>query len=123
METLMEFLKHSSTLDLLVILLVVFLTVILVPIGIAIVIAARRRMPIYLLLMIALLPLLIALVGTYLRFNNLERALANNPEVSAEVVAAARQEAWITAYLGVAGTAVIELIGVTGLIVKKDRKA
>ena len=119
----MEFLKHSSTLDLLVILVVVFLTVILVPIGIAIVIAARRRMPIYLLLMIALLPLLIALVGTYLRFMNLDRALANNPEVSAEIVSAARQEAWITAYLGVAGTAIIELIGVTGLIVKKDRKS
>jgi hypothetical protein len=123
METLMEFLKHSSTLDLLVILVVVFLTVVLVPIGIAIVIAARRRMPIYLLLIIALLPLLIALVGTYLRFIDIDRALANNPEAGAEIVSAARQEAWITAYLGAAGTAVIELIGVTGLIVKKDRKA
>ena len=73
--------------------------------------------------MLALLPLLLALLGTYLRFRAAERALAIVPDVSAEAVTAAHQEAWVTTYLGAAGTAAIGLIGVTGLILKKERKA
>jgi hypothetical protein len=65
METLIAFLKHSSALDLFVILFVFFLTVIMIPVGIWITIAARSRKPIYLLLAIALLPLLLAVIGTY----------------------------------------------------------
>ena len=123
METLIPFLKNSSVLDLLVITLVILITVILIPAGIWIVVAARSRKPILFFLVLALLPLLLALLGTYLRFKSIDRALAMNPGVSAEVVTAANQEAWVTTYLGVAGSAVIGLIGITGLILKKERKA
>jgi hypothetical protein len=123
METLVEFLKHSTTVDLLVIVLVLLSVVILIPVGILIVIVARRRLPIYFFLIASVLPLLLALLGTYLRFRGIERALSLNPYASSEVVAAAHQEAWITTYLGAAATAVLELIGVMGLLLKKDRKA
>ena len=121
METLIPFLRNSSVVDLLVIILVILITAILIPAGIWILIAARSRKPIYFFLMIALLPLLLALLGTYLRFMSIERALAKVPDVNTEVVSAAKQEAWITTYLGATGSAVIGLIGVTGLILKKDR--
>ena len=123
METLIPFLKHSSTVDLLVILLVGLITAIMIPAGIWTAIAARSRRPIYFFLMIALLPLLLALLGTYLRFRAAESAMAMVPEVSAEVVTAAHQEAWVMTYLGAAGTTILELIGVTGLILKKDRRS
>lgn len=123
METLIPFLKHSSTLDLLVILLVIIAAVILIPAGIWIAIAARKRTPIYFFLVVALLPLLLALFGTYLRFWEDERALRMFPEASPEVVAASRQEAWITTYIGAGGTAVLGLIGVTGLVLKQRGKA
>ena len=122
MESLIPFLKHSSSLDLLIILLVVLIAVILIPVGIWIAIASRRRKPIYFFLMVALLPLLLALLGTYLRFRGIERALALFPEASPEVLASARQEAWIATYIGVAGTVVLWLIGLTGLVLKKERK-
>jgi hypothetical protein len=122
MESLIPFLKHSSALDLLVTLLVTFITVILIPGGIWIVIASRRRKPIYFFLMIAVLPLLLALLGTYLRFRGIERALSMFPEASNDIVASARQEAWITTYIGAAGTAVLGLIGLTGLVLKKEGK-
>ena len=121
METLIPFLKHSSTLDLLVIILVIFIAVILIPVGIWIVIASRRRKSIYFLLMMAFLPLLLALLGTYVRIRNIETLPARNPEASAEVITAASQEAWIMTYIGAFGTLVPALIAVTGLVVKNDR--
>lgn len=122
MEALIPFLKHSSALDLLVILLVIGIAVILIPVGIWIAIASRRRKPIYFFLMVALLPLLLALLGTYLRFIGIERAISMVPDAGNEVVAVSRQEAWITTYIGAAGTAALALIGVTGLVLKKDGK-
>ena len=122
MDTLIPFLKHSSALDLLVILVVILIAVVLIPIGIWIVFASRSRKPIYIFILIALLPLLLALLGTYLRLRGVETALALFPEAGPGVVAAARQEAWITAYLGAVGTAIPGLIGVTGLLLKKDGK-
>ena len=123
METLIPFIKHSSALDLLVIILVIFVAVILIPVGLWTVIASRSRKPIYFFLIITLLPLLLALLGTYLRFRSIERAVAMVPEAGAEVVAESRQEAWITTYIGAAGTAVPGVIGIAGLVLKKDRKA
>jgi hypothetical protein len=122
METLIPFLKHSNALDLLVMILVILIAVILIPVGIWIAIASRTRKPIYFFLMIALLPLVFAVLGTYLRFRKIERVAAMFPDASAEVVAALRQEAWITTYIGAAGTALPGLIGLTGLVLKKDRK-
>ena len=123
METLIPFLRNSSVVDLLVIILVILITAILIPAGIWIAIAARNRKPIYFFLMIALLPLVLSLLGTYLRFISIERARARVPNVNAAVVTAAKQEAWITTYLGATGTGVLELIAVTGLILKKEGTA
>ena len=123
MESLIPFLKHSSTLDLFVVMLIIAIAVILIPVGIWIVIRSRRRKPIYFFLIITLLPLLLGLLGTYLRYIRIERALALVPNASAEVVAEVRQEAWITTYIGAVGTAVPGLIGVTGLILKKKKQA
>lgn len=122
METLISFLKHSSGLELLVMLVVILLAVILIPVGIWIVIASPRRKPIYFFLMATLLPLLLALLGTYLSLANVEKAATMFPEASAEIVTAARQEAWIPTYIGVAGTLIPALIGVIGLVLKKDRQ-
>lgn len=121
METLVEFLKASTALDLLIVLVVVLVSIALVPTGIWIAIASRSRKPIGFVLLIGLLPLLLALLGTFWRIRSTEKAIAEFPDASAEVVAAARQEAWITTYIGAAGTVVVELIAVTGLILKKDR--
>jgi uncharacterized membrane protein len=121
MDTLIPFLKSSSTLDLLVLLLVILIAVVLIPVGILIAIFSRRRMPIYFFLMVSVLPLLLALLGTYLRFIGIEHAIRSTPNVSHEVVAASRQEAWITTYIGAVGTALPFLIGVTGLVLKKDK--
>jgi beta-lactamase regulating signal transducer with metallopeptidase domain len=121
METFISFLKHSSGLELLVMLAVILLAVMLIPVGIWIVVAAQRRRPIYFFLMIALLPLLIALPGTYLGLANVEKTAAMFPEAGAEIVTAARQEAWIPTYIGAVGTLIPALIGVIGLVLKKDR--
>jgi hypothetical protein len=122
METLVSFLKHSSGLELLVMLAVVLLAVALIPIGVWIAIAARRRKPIYFFLMAALLPFFLGLTGAYLSLANVEKAAAMFPEASAEIVTAARQEAWIPTYIGAVGTLVPALIGVIGLVLKKERQ-
>jgi hypothetical protein len=119
METLISFLKHSSGLGLLVMLVVILLAVILIPVGIWIVIASRSRKPIYFFLMAALLPLLLALLGTYLSLANVEKVAAMFPEASTEIVAGARQEAWVPTYIGAVGTLIPAFIGVIGLVLKK----
>ena len=121
METLIAFLKHSSVPDLLVIILVLLSAVILIAVGIWIVIASRRRKPIYVFLMIALLPLLLGLLGTYLKSIESERAIARAERVSASLIAEVRQENWIMTDIGLVGTAVPVLIGVMGLAFRKER--
>jgi hypothetical protein len=121
METLISFLKHSSGLELLVVLVVILLAVMLIPVGIWIVIASRRRKRIYFFLIAAFLPLFLAFLGTYLSLANVEKAAAMFPEAGAEIVTAARQEAWIPTYIGAVGTLIPAAIGVIGLILKKDR--
>lgn len=120
METLIPFIKNSSALDLLVILLVLLTALTLIPVGIWIAFASRRRKPIYFFLAAAWLPLLLALLGTWLRFKVIDRAIAQFPDAGKEIVEASRAEAWILTYIGAAGTAVLDLIGMTGLILKKD---
>lgn len=121
MDALVSFLKHSSALDLIIILLVILSAVVLIVVGIGILIAAKTRKPIYYFLVLTLLPLFLALLGTYLRFKVIDRALADFPEASTEIVAAASEEAWITTYIGVAATILPGLIGVAGLLFKKEK--
>ncbi len=121
MESLIPFIKNSTALDLLLLLVVLLTGLILIPIGIWIAFASRGRKPIYFFLAVAWLPLIIAFFGTYLRFKGIDRVLAEFPEASVEVAAAARAEAWILTYIGAAWTVVLDLIGTFGLILKKDR--
>lgn len=122
MEALQSFLKSSTVVDLLVLLFIIFVTVVMIPVGIWIVFGTRSRMPSYIFLLSALLPLLLALAGTYLRFMSIDEALRQNPGAGEQVVVAARQEAWITTYIGAAGTTVLALIGVAA-VVKKETEA
>ena len=125
MDTLIPFLKHSNWLDLSIILLVILSALVLVPLGIFAFVASRTRKPIYLFLIITLLPLLLAVLGGILRYANAERLLDRYPDLSAGSVARIRQEirqeVVITTLVGVAGTAIPGLIGITGLILKKPR--
>jgi hypothetical protein len=107
--------------DLFFIMLVVFIAMILIPVGFWVVIAARRRKSIYLLLMMTFLPLLLALLGTYVRIRKIETLAARYPDASAEVIAAGSREAWIMTYIGAFGTLVPALIAVSGLVVKNNR--
>jgi hypothetical protein len=121
MENLIPFLKSSSAVDWCFIILVVFIAVILIPVGLWIVIASRRRKSIYFLLTMAFLPLLLALLGTYVRIRTIETLTAAYPDANAEVIAAWIQEAWIMTYIGAFGTLAPALIAVTGLVVKNNR--
>lgn len=119
----MEFLKHSSASDLVIILLVVLSTVVLAALGIGLAMAARRRTPVYLFLAISFIPLLLSLGGTCLKLMAIDRALSFAPEASEQVVAEAHREAWLTTYLGAACTGVLAVIGVTALLLKKEPKS
>jgi hypothetical protein len=127
MDILIPFLKHSNWLDLSIIVLVILSAVILIPVGIFAAIASRTRKPIYLFLIITLLPLLLAVLGGILRYANAERLLGRYPDLSAGSVVRIRQEirqeVWITTLLGFAGTGIPGLIGITGLVLKKEREA
>ncbi len=122
MEALESFLKSSTVIDLLVLLFILFITVVMIPIGIVIVFASRSSKPAYIFLLSAVLPLVLALIGTYLRFASIEEAVRQNPGVGEEVILIARQEAWITTYIGAAGTTILALIGVAA-VVKKARES
>lgn len=121
MENLIPFLKSSSAVDWCFIILVVFIAVMLIPVGLWIVIASRRRKSIYFLLAMAFLPLLLALLGTYVRIRTIETQTAPYQDANAEVIAAWIREAWIMTYIGALGSLVPALIAVTGLVVKNNR--
>jgi len=123
METLISLIKHSSVFDLLTIIVIILITLIMIPAGIWIVIASRSRKPIYFLLLFAMLPLLLSLCATFLRIWQTEKLIAEFPDAGAETVAQARSEAWATTYIGAAGTILIGVIAVPGLILRKERSA
>ena len=116
METLSNFLKFTSSFDLLIILL----TLILIFVGILLLVVLRSRKPFYLFLALALLPLLLGMLSTYLKYREIERMLTMLAEAGVEVADAARREAWIITYFGAAGTAVLALIGLLGVLIKKN---
>jgi uncharacterized membrane protein len=118
-ETLSDFMKHSSTLDW----LVIFLSVILILAAILLLIVLRGRKPFYPFLVLALLPLLLGLATTYLKYREVDRMLSMVESVGVEAAAAGRREAWISTYVGAAGTGAAMLIGLFGLALKKDSRA
>jgi hypothetical protein len=116
-ETFSNFLKFTSSFDL----LIIVLTLILILAGILLLVVLRSRKPFYLFLVLALLPLLLGILSTYLKYREVERILTMVAEAGVEVADAARREAWIITYFGAAGTAVLALIGLVGLILKKGK--
>ena len=149
MEALTNFLRFSSPLDR----LVIVLAAILILAGILLLILARSRRPVYWLIAAALLPLLLGILTTYLKSRAIDKMLAQVDSGAAEaeqkqkqlpppppppprgriipkptpsptpdlslVVEAGKREAWISTYIGAAGMTVPVLIGLFGLALKK----
>ena len=100
-----------------------FLVAALVVIGLALLLFMRNRKVWFAFLIVALLPLVLGLLSTWLKYQQLGRVMAMVENSALDVAEAARREAWIITYIGAAGTALSMLIGVLALLVKKERKA
>lgn len=120
MEALRNFLQFSTPLDW----LVITLAAILILAGIVLLIVLRSPKPFYFFLVVALLPLLLGLLTTYLKYQEVERMLSMVARDSGlEAAEAGRREAWIITYIAAVATAVLALIGLLGVILKKRGKA
>jgi hypothetical protein len=117
-ESLGEFLRHSSPLDL----LILVLTLILVVSGMLLLIVLRSRKPFYLFLVLALLPLTLGVLSTYSKYREVDKMLVMLEDAGIKAAQGARREAWVITYIGAAGTAVLVLIGLLGVVVKKQRE-
>jgi len=115
METFSNFLKFSTPLDW----LTIFSAAILIFVGLIMLIAVRRRTPMYFLLGIAIVPILLGLLTTYLKNREIERMLSMVESVGAEAAEAGKREALISTYIGAAGTVIVELIGAIGIVTKR----
>jgi hypothetical protein len=113
-ETLTNYLKSSSALDWLTILAVI--TVVLL--CLILLIAARNRGSMYVLMAIAVIPFLLGLLTTYGKNREIERVNSTVESVPVEAVEAARREAMISTYIGGLGTIVSISMGIIGLAVK-----
>jgi hypothetical protein len=114
-----EFLRHSSVLDW----LVLFLTAALVILALIMLIVARSRKPFFLVFAMAGLPLAGGLFSTFVKYQQLERALALAGSDSSDVVERAQAEAWIISYVGIAGAVIIAIFGLIGVITKRAATA
>jgi len=117
-QALRDFLQFSTTLDWLVTILIVILVVT----GVILLIVARRPRPFYVYLGLGLMPLLLGLLTTYLKNQELQRMVAMlGPDGRVEVAEAARREAWMITYIGAGGTVVAIVIALLGMISKRGR--
>ena len=115
METLISFLKFSSVLDWLVMLM----TLVLVLVSLVLLFALRGRKPFYFVVVSAVLPLLGGLLSTFLKYRQMGRALEGMENLPAEVLERATAEAWVITYIATAGALVIAFIGIVGIVLKK----
>ena len=118
METVTDFLKNCSLLDL----LVIVVTLILILAGILILIVGRSRSLMYGFLLVASAPLLLGLLAMFVKHRLLARGFGMFGRLSDEAIAAGRQEALVIACVGATGTVVLVLIGLVGLALKKNVK-
>ena len=116
METFTNFLKFSSPIDW----LVMFFSAIVILVGFVLLIVLRSRKLFYPFLVIALLPLLLGLATTYLKYRQVDRVSAMAQSIGAEAVAAGRQEAWVITYIGATASGAAILIGLVGLALRKN---
>jgi hypothetical protein len=98
-ETLSDFLKHATLLTLLTLLT----TLISILVGVAVLVFARTRRPMYLMVVAAALPLLSGLLTMYVDNRQLDTGHGMFGRLSAEAIAAGRGEALVTACIGAAG--------------------
>jgi hypothetical protein len=118
-ETLVDFLKNSTTLDL----LVVVVTIILVIAGILISVLAGNRKSMYRLLLVAFVPLLLGLLDMFVKNRLLDRGVGLMGRLSPEAIAAGRREALVIACIGATGTLLLGLVGLLSLALKKNTKS
>ena len=121
--SLYSFLRDSTIIDLACLSLVLFSSFVLTIAAIAFLVATKRRKPLYVFIVLALFPLIIALAGATFRYVRSERLLAEyaegvGPEWVAEHQARHRAEFLTTTVLGVAGAALPLGIGLGGLLLK-----
>lgn len=114
LETLQTFLKFSTILDWLVILLTLFLIVV----SVLLLLLLRSPKPFYFVIVSAVLPVLGGLLSTFLKYQYAQRAMEELGAVAAEVVERGRAEAWIITYLAAIGAIIIALIGFLGVFLK-----
>ena len=100
-----------------------FAAAMLILIGIIMLIVARRRTPMYWLLVAAFVPLLLGVLTTYMKNREIERMLTMIESAGVEAAEAGRREAMISTYVGAAGTALIVFIGLIGLAMKRGAKS
>jgi hypothetical protein len=118
-ETLISFLKFSSVLDWLVMLM----TLVLITVSLVLLLVLRGRKPFYFVVALAVLPLFGGLLSTFLKYQQMGRALEMTERVPSEVIESATAEAWMITYVAAAGALVIVLIGVIGIVMKKPAAA
>jgi len=116
-ETLTDFLKNATLLTLLTLLT----TVISILVGIAVLVFARVRRPMYLIVAAAALPLLSGLLTMYVDNRELDTGYGMFGRLSAKAIAAGRRDALITACIGAAGAVLMVLMGIVGLKSKRNR--
>jgi len=114
-ETLISFLKFSSVLDWLVMLM----TLVLILVSLVLLFALGGRKPFYFVVALALVPLCGGLLSTFLKYQQMGRALEEMERLPADVIASATAEAWMITYVAAAGALVIALIGIVGIVMKK----
>lgn len=114
METLTNYLKFSSALDW----LTIFVAIAVVLVCLILLIASRSRAAMYVLMGIAVVPLLLGLLTTYGKNREIERVRTMVESVPVEAVEAARREAIISTYIGGLATLVGVSMGIVGLAIK-----
>ena len=119
METLISFLKFSSVLDW----LVMFLTLVLILISLVLLFVLRSRKPFYFVIAAAALPLAGGLLSTFLKYQQLSRALELMERAPADLMERATAEAWMITYIAAGGAVVIALIGVIAIVTKRPMRA
>ena len=109
-----EFLRHSTVLDW----VVLFLTGVLVILALLTLVIARGKKPFFFVLGSAVIPLAGGLFSTFMKYQQLERAIALAGSVTTEMVDRAQAESWVISYIGVAGAIIIGLLGLIGVVTK-----
>jgi hypothetical protein len=123
METLTEFLKSSTVVDLAFIFVVIMLSVIIVIAAIVMLIVVKRRRPFFILIVVAMFPLVVALGGAGWRYYQAERLMAEYSEMAGEEGSEWRSrfrtEFILMCMTGVPGTVLPILMAVLGIAMKK----